>query len=65
MATATCKLMYNITIHMTGYGVRILLTILFLIMHSDSLHSEKLKDCNIFNSIYIGKLFRSVQHRGA
>ena len=26
MATATCKLMYNITIHMTGYGVRILLT---------------------------------------
>ena len=27
MATATCKLMYNITIHMTGYGVRILLTI--------------------------------------
>ena len=27
MATATCKLMYNITIHMTGYGVRILLTL--------------------------------------
>ena len=26
MATAICKLMYNITIHMTGYGVRILLT---------------------------------------
>ena len=28
MATATCKLMYNITIHMTGYGVRILLTMI-------------------------------------